>query len=187
MPIYRLFFILLLCQACASLPDKKLVENGLTLRYSPASDIESRHLQHPVQITEDDVHRHLQALWYEEMTARGRKGRVFSESEVNKISRLLTKALNHASPNKIVRFELAGSTGATDVEVFVESDQIHWRFQSIKGSVFTCDISQAKCLGVNWRLVPKEGQRYFTLQKLLGTKNMENWIVENLKPASGLK
>lgn len=180
---YSFFLIILFFQACSTVPDKKLVEKGLTLRYLSASDIEEVRLQHPVQITEAEVRKHLQSLWYEEMTSRGKKGRVFSDSDVTKISRLLTKALNHINSNKLVRFELATSTGATEVEVFAEKDRIHWRFRSIKGAVFTCDLVQADCLRINWRLIPRDGQSYFSMQKLLGKSNMENWIVEDLDPA----
>lgn len=174
--------LLLVFQACSTVSGKKLVENGLTLRYFPAYDIEEVHLQHPVQIKETEVRKHLQSLWYEEMTLSGRKNRVFPDFEVTKIGRLLTKALNHAKPNKIVRFELATSTGVTDVEVFAEKSRIHWRFRSFKGSVFTCVAIQPECLRSNWRLIPGKGQSYFAVQKFLGKENMENWIVEDLNP-----
>ncbi len=183
---YRLVLIFLLFHACSTVPDKKLVENGLTLRYLPVSaigeDIAHIHLEHPVQITEDWVRIHLASLWYEGMTSLGREGRVFSESDVNKASRLVTKALNQAKPDHIVQLELATASGPTDVEVFVESGRIHWRFQLIKGAVFSCDISNANCMHVNWRMIPKDNQRYYSTQKLLGAKNMENWIVADINP-----
>lgn len=185
---FGLFFIFFLFQACATVPDKKLVENGLTLRYLPVGaigeDIANIHLQHPVQITEDWVRIHLSSLWYEGMTSLGKGGRVFAEADVNKASRLVTRALNQAKPDNIVQLELATASGPTEVEVFVESDRVHWRFQLIKGAVFTCDVANANCMMANWRMIPKGNQRYYSAQKLLGAKNMENWIVADINPRS---
>ena len=182
---YRFFLIILLFQACSTVQDKKLVEKGLTLRYLSASDIEEVRLQHPVQITEAEVRKHLQSLWYEDMTSGGKRDRVFSDSDAAKIGRLLAKALNHVKPGKLVRFELATSTGATEAEVFAEKDRLHWRFRSLRGSVFTCNAVQPECLRSNWRLIPRGGQRYFSVQTLLfGRSSTENWIVEGLNPVS---
>jgi hypothetical protein len=70
------------------------------------------------------------------------------------------------------------------VEVFAESDKIHWRFQSIKGSGFNCEVSHATCLDSNWRLIPKDGQHYYLMEKLFGRKTMENWIVAEINLVS---
>ena len=181
-------FLMLLFSACSTLQEKKLVENGLTLRYLPVNsmkiDTDKLQLHHPLQITETDVRKHLQTFWYEGLYLLGKKERVFSDAEVDKTARLLTKALNQASPNNIVRFELATPRGATDVEVFSEGDRIHWRFKSIKGLVFTCEISLSACLGINWRLIPRDGQYYFSSEKMFGKRNTENWIVSGINPSA---
>lgn len=179
-----LFLILLLSACSTTAPDRKLVENGLTLRYLPAIDTDKIHLQHPLQIDEAGVRRHLQSLWYEGLTPLGKKGRVFSDKDADKTARLLTKALNHASSGNVVQFELATPSGSTEAEVFAEGDKIHWRFLSIKGSVFKCEVSHATCLDSNWRLIPKEGQNYYLMEKLFGRKTMENWIVSEINLAA---
>lgn len=172
--------LLLISQACATVQDKQLVENGLTLRYLPASDIEKIHLQHPIPITEAEVRKALQSFWYEETSLLEKKNPVFTESEASKISRLLTKALNHAKPGKIVQFELATATGKTEVDVFADDKgRIHWRFQSIKGMNFTCN--QADCPRINWRIILKDGQRYYPARTDLFTRpSAENWIMKKL-------
>lgn len=176
------FILLVIAQACATVQDKKLVENGLTLRYLPALDIEEVRLQHPIPIKEAEVRKHLQSFWYEETSLLEKKNPVFAESEVSKISRLLTQALNHAKPGKIVQFELATATGKTEVDVFADDkNRIHWRFQSIKGVNFTCN--QADCPRINWRILPREGQRYYPARTDLFTRpSAENWVMKNLPP-----
>jgi hypothetical protein len=171
------FLLLVLLQACATISDNKQAGSNLTFKYIPAVDIDEVRLQHPIQITEDEVRKYLQSFWYEETSLQRKKGRVFSEPEVAKISPSLTKALNQAKPDKLVQFKLATSkSDATIVEVFADKDKIHWRFQSIKGADFFC--GPADCERINWRIIPKGGQRYFPAQThLLGRVSAENWII----------
>lgn len=177
---------LFLYTSCSTTSEKKPNDSGLSLRYLPKSIIGYEiSLRHPAQITEEAVRTQLISLWYDNLEVLGKGGnRVFTDEEADKVSRVLTKALNQANPNNIVRVELTTSKGPTYLEVFVEKDQIHWRFQEINGVVFSCDISLMGCNGINWKLILKNGQRYYSVSKFIGRKNVENWIVADLNPPS---
>lgn len=169
--------------ACATTSkEKKLEKDGLTLYYRPKSDIgsdgEKLKLQHPINISETTVRNHLLALHYEEMSMLSKEKSVFTREEADKISPYVAKALNRANPNNIVHFEIQTAKGSTVAEVFGDNNKLNWKFNAIRGVDFSKKMLAG--WGNSWRLTLKEGQHYFRIEKLLGKKTWENWIIADL-------
>ena len=188
---YRIFLLLILilvgCSTTAK--EKKFEKGGLVLTYHSQSDVEfdgdKLKLQHPVNVSEAMVRNHMVSLYFEEMTLLGKEKPVFIAQDIEKISPWLTKALNRANPNNIVYFEVKTAKGVTAVEVFGNNDKLHWRFFMIGGVDFKKNLLAG--WGNTWRLVPKEGQSYYRVDKLLGKKTWENWILVDLDlPEAGI-
>ena len=177
--------LLVFLPACSSGPTpKKLETGGLTLMYrdksSSGSEVNKMRFNHPVQLSQAEVHNHLLSLRYEELSLLGKKKYVFSSKGLEEISRILTKALNRVKPDKFVYFVLETASGATEVEVFGTNDKLNWRVNSIRGLNFS-NTSFSNFGGSHWRLVPREGQNYHVSQKLIGTSTRDNWIIADLK------
>lgn len=176
-------FIVFLFAGCSATKGKTIKTENLTLRYlqkdQAGTAVAKIRLAHPIQISESEVKVHLLSLRYEELSLLGRRKYAFSPQDVHEVSRLLTKAMNHVSPENIIRFELSTPRGTTKAEVFASQNKIHWRLSSIKGQVFS-NNSFPGIGGSNWRLVPKGGQRYHVTKKLLGNQTREDWIVANM-------
>ena len=191
---FILIFIVALVSAlaagCAGTKEKKLKTKGFTLTYqdktSAGSSISKIQLEHPLKISEPEVRRHLKSLVFEEMSLFGKKKPVFLPHDLDRIGRLLTKALQHAPNNKIIHYELETPRGATSGDVFASKKFIHWRFDSIKGMEFS-GRSYTSLGNVNWRMVPQSGQKYHAVKKLLGNQAQENWIFAKLHPSSKMK
>ncbi len=183
--ILILVFFSAMVSGCASTPEKKLKAKGFTLSYKKKSlaglALEKMHLAHPLKISEPEVRGHLGSFKYEELTLFGNKKPVFLPQDIDRISRLLTKAIQHAPKNKIVHYEVETPKGTTSGEVFASKKHIHWRFNTIKGMKFT---GQARTGwgNVSWRMVPQSKQKYHSEKRLLGKVPHENWIVTNIAP-----
>ena len=188
--LYRTFILVLvsgLISGCASTKEKKLQVKGFTLSYkdksSAGSFVNKMQLNHPLKISEAEVRNYLRSLVFEELSLFGKKKPVFLSHDIDRIGRLLTKAIQRVSSRKIIHYELETPRGATSGDIFASKKYIHWRFDSIKGMGFT-GRSKTGWGNVNWRMLPRPGQKYQVVQKLLGTQAQENWIFAELQPSS---
>lgn len=179
----RVFLVLLLfLVGCASVKERKFEKDGLTLMYQSTAliDLDGNEvkLKHPVSISETMVRKQLASIYFEDMTLLGKEKPVFTVDDIGKIAPWLTKALNRVTINNIVYFEIQGAKGYTAVEVFASAHNIHWRFITIRG----LDYKKANLASWanSWRLVPKKGQAYYRVDKILGKKTWDNWLVADL-------
>ena len=176
---------------CASDPEKSFKTNGFTLSYkdktsardkfslgSPTSKIQ---LSHPLKVSESDVRSHLESLMFEELSLFGKEKYVFLPEDIDRIARLLTKALKHVPSHKIIHYELETSGGTTKGDIFASKELIHWRFSSIKGMGFSLR-SYTGWGNTNWRMVPQSGQKYHATTNLMGSRSQENWVIAKLVP-----
>jgi hypothetical protein len=186
--VFSLIPILLvgLFSGCSTFREKKLRGDGFTLMYKSKSaagyelsDIRLR----PVQVSEGEIRQQLRSLVYEKLSLFGKKKPVFTRDQINRIGRLIAKALNKSPSNKIIYYELETSGGATEGNVFASKNVLNWRFSSIQGSQFN-SRSFAGGGGSNWRMVPGSGQQYHATRKLLGMEAKENWIESSLSTNS---
>jgi len=167
-----------LTTGCSFTREKKLRGNGFTLMYKSKSaggyalaDIKLA----SVQVSEGEILRQLRSLQYEELALFGKKKAVFTREQAKRIGRLIAKALNKSSGNKIIYYELDTPGGATEGTVFANGKVLNWRFSSIHGREFSNRAFNGWG-GSNWRLLPGSGQRYHTTGRLLGQEAKENWI-----------
>jgi hypothetical protein len=172
----------LLLAGCFTAQEKRLEKGHLNLVYrdnfSAGPDIRDLRLQHPIDITREEVQDHLFSLRYQELSLLGKRRYVFSKDSVHEITPLLTKALNRMRPDKILYYEVDTPRGTTAGSVFRAGGQIHWRFDSIKGARFSGQYSAFPgWRDSNWRLVPKDGQRYGQSKGVFGKSIQENWII----------
>jgi len=182
-----------LTAACALPKERKLVKNGLTLQYiskiSEDTELKETPLDHPAQITEEQIKNHLLSLRYEQLSIFGKKKPVYTKKDVEKISRLLAKAFRRAPPGDIISYEVETPNGKTEGEAFFSDNKINWRFKMIRGLSFVNSSSSnvRGTLAGLWRLVPQRGQHLHVSDQLFGKKKWENWIVAdlNLRPARG--
>ena len=181
---------------CASTPEKLLKTEGFTLSYkdktsakdkfslgSPFSKIQ---LSHPLKMPESDVRSHLESLMFEELSLFGKEKYVFLPEDIDRIARLLTKALKHVPSHKIIHYELETSGGTTEGDIFASKELIHWRFSSIKGMGFSLR-SYTGWGNTNWRMVPQSGQKYHATTNLMGSRAQENWVIAKLVPTNANK
>jgi hypothetical protein len=167
-----------LITGCSFTPEKKLRGNGFTLMYKSKSaggyaiaDIKLA----SVKVSEGEILRQLRSIQYEELALFGKKRAVFTREQTKRIGRLIAKALNKSSGNKIIYYELDTPDGATEGNVFANGNVLNWRFSSIRGRAFS-NRSFNGWGGTNWRLLPGSGQRYHVTGRLLGKVAKENWI-----------
>jgi hypothetical protein len=167
-----------LITGCSFTREKKLRGDGFTLMFKSKSaggyalaDIKLT----SVQVSEGEILGQLRSLQYEELALFGKKKAVFTREQANRIGRLIAKALNKSSGNKIIYYELDTPNGATEGDVFANGKVLNWRFSSIQGREFSNRAFNGWG-GSNWRLLPSSGQRYHTTGKLLGQEAKENWI-----------
>jgi hypothetical protein len=177
---------------CASAPEKTFKTNGFTLSYkdktsardkfSLGSSISKIQLSHPLKVSESDVRSHLESLRFEELSLLGKEKYVFLPEDIDRIARLLTRALKHVPSHKIIHYELETSRGATEGDIFASKELIHWRFSTINGMGFSLR-SYTGWGNANWRIVPQSGQKYHTTTNLIGSRAQENWIIAKLVPS----
>ena len=167
---------------CSTTKEKKLEKDGLTLSYRPKSSIgsdgEKLKLQHPINISQATVLSHLLAIHYEDMSMLSKEKPVFSREEAAKISPYIAKALNRLNPNNVVYFEIQTPKGVTAAEIFGDNNKLNWKFSMIRGVEFSKKLMAG--WGNSWRLTLKEGQHYFRIERLIGKKTWENWIISDL-------
>jgi hypothetical protein len=137
-------------------------------------------------MSESDVRSHLEALMFEELSLFGKEKYVFLPEDIDRIARLLTKALKHVPSHKIIHYELETSLGTTKGDIFASKELIHWRFSSIKGMGFSLR-SYTGWGNTNWRMVPQSGQKYHATTNLMGSRAQENWVIANLAPKKTTK
>lgn len=176
-----------LISGCASTPEKSLKTEGFTLSYkdktsanNKGSSINKIRLAHPVKISESDVRSHLESLMFEEMSLFGKKKYVFLPEDIDRIARLLTKALRHVPSHKIIHYELETSEGTTEGDIFASKELIHWRFNSIKGKGFS--LRSTGWGNANWKLAPQSGQRLHETTSVMGSRAQGNWIISKIVP-----
>ena len=197
-PFFVTIMIILVLAGCSSTQksaDKTLTTEDLTLTYidkaQAGREINELILQHPLSISERQMVFHLVALSYENYSLLGKAGPIFTKEDIKKTKHLLTKALNKAHSQNIIRFEVESEGGTTKGELFASQGNLHWRFFEIQGVKYSLTRNQLAQYGTAWRMVPKKGQRFHTSDKFLGTKQWTNWIEakidlpapENLKTA----
>lgn len=175
---------ILLCvllAACGTFQkEKTLKSDNLTVSYRSFNrlgpDYGSITPDHPILITEKQVQVHLLALDYKSFKTRSKVAPVFTKDQIKEVSRLLTKGLNRAAPQKFLHFELKASKGMTEGDVFAADGYIHWRIWKINGVDYSNDP-----LGIRkktWRLIlSPAGHRYFNSSSSAGQKKKQNWIV----------
>jgi hypothetical protein len=170
--------LLWLIAGCSSTRERKLRGNGFTLMFKSKSaggyslaDIRLT----SVQVSEGEILRQLSSLKYEELALFGKKKAIFTREQAKRIGRLIAKALNKSSGNKIIYYELDTPDGATEGDVFANGKVLNWRFSSIQGREFSSRAFNGWG-GSNWRLLPGSGQRYHTTGRLLGQEAKENWV-----------
>jgi hypothetical protein len=177
------FFLLPLLFAGCSAPEKRLEKKRLTLVYRLQSGLESEikelRLEHPIEISREQVMNHLLSLHYEELSLMGKGKYVFSPDDALEITPLVTKALNRIKANTILYYEVDTPHGTTAGSIFRAKGKIHWRFKIIKGSDFA-NSSFPGHRGSTWRLVPRGGQSFRQINNLFGSRVQENWIVSGL-------
>jgi len=180
---FAFFLALGLFLGCSTTKEKKLEREGLTLIYRPkyqaGATIEKMHLNHPIKISEEEFKNHLYSLQYEELFLLGKKKYVISLKDVDEITHILTKAVNHLTPNNILVFELETPRGITRGEIFSTGNNINFRFDSIKGTQFS-GTSFSRSVGTVWRLVPVKGQKNKVVKRILGSAVKGNWIVASM-------
>lgn len=167
---------------CSSTREKKLRTKDFTLMYKnkTAAGYEVAKTKiRGVQLSEEIVHQQMRSLVFEELNLFGKKKPVFTREEVDHIARLITKALNRSTPNKIVYYELESKRGTTAGIVFASGKVLNWQFSSIQGGNFS-SRSFTGWGGTKWRLVPGSGQYYHVVEKALGSVAQENWIKATL-------
>jgi hypothetical protein len=179
-----------LVSGCASTTEKKLKTKGFSLSFRDkvVAGFSGKEIQlnHPIKLSEEEVRNHLKSLVFEELSLFGSKTSVFLPREIDRIGRLLAKAIQRVPSHKIIHYELETPKGATSGDVFASKNHIHWRFDSIKGLGFS-GRSYTGGGNTNWRMVPQSGQKYKTVKKLLGTQAQENWVFARLQPSSKWK
>ncbi len=185
-PVWAMITLLLIpifFQGCATIKEKKLEKEGLTLIYRHKSQagpaFDKLNLNHPIKISADDFRNHLYSLQYEELSLLGKKKYAISLSDLKDTSEILAKAVNRMAPENILVFELETARGRTTGEIFRTEDKLNFRFQTIKGVEFS-SASFGGGGGSSWRMVPVSGQSYRVTKKLLGTSTQENWIVAKM-------
>ena len=183
------------CTSTQKSAGKTLTTEDFTLTYidkaQAGSKINELVLQHPLSISERQMVFHMVALSYENNSLLGKTGPVFTKEDIQKTKYLLTKALNTAHSQNIVRFEVESEGGTTEVELFASEGKLHWRFFEIQGVKHSLTRNQMARYGTAWRMVLKKGQKFHTTKTLLGAKQSTNWIEakidlpapENLKMA----
>jgi hypothetical protein len=187
--IFFLILILLLglTSSCSFTPEKKLKTKDFTMMYKAktAAGYEVANLKlRPGQLSEGQVRQQMRSIVYEEMNLFGKKKPVFSREETNRFARLIAKGLNNSTPNKVVYFEIEHREGTTAGVVFVNYRKVNWKFTKIQGGVFSTR-SFTGWGGTRWRLVPDSSQRFYFLEKALGSVAQENWLIIPLPKNSG--
>jgi hypothetical protein len=166
--------------------EKTLKSENLTVSYRSFNrlgpDYEAINPNHPARISEKQVQVHLLALDYKPFKARSKVAPVFTKDQIKEVSRLLTKGLNRADPQKFLHFELKAPKGMTEGDVFAADGYIHWRIWTINGIDYSNDP-----LGIRkktWRLILNPaGHRYFNSSSSAGQKKKQNWIVADFNIA----
>lgn len=181
--IVSMFLATVFFQGCATIKEKKLEKEGLTLIYRHKSQagpaFDKLRLNHPIKISADDFRNHLYSLQYEELSLLGKKKYTISLTDLKDTAEILTKAVNRMAPENILVFELETARGSTVGEIFRTENNLNFRFRSIKGVEFS-SASFGGGGGSSWRMLPVSGQRYRVTKKLLGTSTQENWIVAKM-------
>ncbi len=177
-----IFLLPLLFAGCPA-PERRLEKEGFTLVYRPQSEFESEikglRLDHPIEISKEQVTNHLLSLHYKELSLTGKRRYVFSPDDVLEITPLVTKALSWMKADAILYYEVDTLRGITTGNIFRAKGKIHWRFMTIKGADFESSSSSGQ-RGSTWRLVPRGGQSFKQSKKIFGSKSHENWIVSDL-------
>lgn len=183
------------CSSTQKSAGKTLTTEDFTLTYidkaQAGSEINELVLQHPLSISERQMVFHMVALSYEYNSLLGKTVPVFTKGDIQKSKHLLTKALNKAHSQNIVRFEVESEGGTTEVELFASGGKLHWRFFKIQGVKHSLTRNQMTRYGTAWRMVLKKGQKFHATKTLFGAKQSTNWIEakidlpapENLKKA----
>ena len=178
------FFLFAVFLVSCSAPEKRFEKERLTLIYRSqftlGSEIKKLLLEHPINISNEQIMNHLLSLHYEELSLLGKKKYIFSSNDVLEITPLITKALNRMKTNNILYYEVDTSKGTTAGSIFRVKGKIHWRFQAIQGVNFL-NSSFPGFRGSTWRLLPIDGQTYSQLKNIFGSKAQENWITSSLE------
>jgi len=173
--------VLCLTVGCAS-SERILKKGDLTLIYrhksAGSSELDGMQLAHPVKISQKKLASHLLSLAYTHNAIWSKGKLIFTAQQVKENSRILAKALNWASADNFIYFELDSDKGTTEGELFASDNSLHWKFDTIRGSRYSKNM--LKGWGSTWRLIPRKGQALYTSEKLLGRKTWDNWIVSEL-------
>ena len=168
------------CTSTQKSAGKKLTTQDFTLTYidkaQASGEIGDLTLKHPLSISERQMVFHMVALRYENYSLFNKPGPVFTREDIQKTKRLLTKALNKAHAQNIIKCEVKSESGTTKGQLFVSGEKLHWQFFKIQGVDYSLTRNQMARYGTAWQLVPGNGQGFHTTSKLLGTKKWTNWI-----------
>jgi len=175
--------------ACAGIDEiKTYSKKGLTVSFPRlinisdpnqeeySGGIDTYQIDHPVNISTEQVHNHLLSLWYKNIDPPGKPQPVFSMEEAAELSPLFKAALNKVDPAQYIHFEYHTPGGVTEGEVFASVESIHWRFNRIRDVYF-----MKAFLGSGretWKLVRRIRQQRFHVEKTgLVKLTRENWML----------
>lgn len=181
--------LLLLCSlslgACKSLEtDKTYNKPGLTLSflrlYELNEDLEDFQIDHPVEISTEQVRNHLLSLYFQDISETDQKAYpVFTEDDAKKLAPGLKAALNRLEDDQYIYFGFQAEKGVTEGEILSSVDKIHWRLLRINGVDYSNHF-----LGMTkptWRLVRRtSGQQIYKEKTGITKITRENWMIVDL-------
>ncbi len=172
--------------ACKSLEkDRTFNKPGMTVSflrlYELDEDLEDFQIDHPVEISTEQVRNHLLSLYYQDISKPGEKGRaVFSIEDAKNLASGLKVALNRVEEGDYIYFGFQAEKGVTEGELFSSVGKVHYRFLRINGVDYSNHF-----LGTSaptWRLVRRtSGQTIYKEKTGLLKVTRENWIIVDIK------
>lgn len=172
--------------ACKTLDkDRTFNKPGMTVSflrlYELNEDLEDFQIDHPVEITTDQVSNHLLSFFYQDISRPDQKPvPVFTTADVKKLASGLKAALNRVEDGDYIYFGFQADNGVTEGELFSSVGKVHWRFLRINGVDYSNHF-----LGTSdptWRLVRRtSGQSIYKEKTGLIKVTKENWIIVDIK------
>ncbi len=172
--------------ACKTLDkDRTFNKPGMTVSflrlYELDEDLEDFQIDHPVEISTEQVRNHLMSLFYQDISKPEQKGRpVFSTNDAKKLATSVRAALSRVEDGDYIYFGFQAEKGVTEWQMFSSVGKVHWRFLRINGVDYSNHF-----LGTSdptWRLVRRtSGQSIYKEKTGLIKVTKENWIIVDIK------
>lgn len=171
---------------CKSLEtDRTFNKPGMTVSflrlYELDEDLEDFQIDHPVEVTTEQVRNHLLSIFYQDISRPDQRPiPVFTIADVKKLATGLKAALNRVEDGDYIYFGFQAEKGVTEGEIFSSVGKIHWRFLRVNGVDYSNHF-----LGTTkptWRLVRRtSGQSIYKEKTGLIKVTKENWIIVDIK------